>query len=821
MNSDTGGPMVGDDDMLSKPAGSAMLVEVQDVHGNGSALAETSVEEAGDVAPGNVRFQGSFQGVATTHTHQFDLSMGLDVELPSELAAEAMRQIADHCQPSPPMLTRNPATPEPRSIFGSLYDFFRRDARDSQCNKLSGVNLPPGSGLTLKLEDEQQRRLQLNDQLQTSQGRASQLEAQLIAILTERDQLAAQVETLLEDRPDFGGDIGSLGGSFVLRAVDLGADDFTQLLNKKEAQSDAANVESLHPEEAVAPHLARIEELEEAKILAETRLREQEDMLARSLSECAQLRSDLTAEKDVRSENDARITAFAREVEQLRGAIHELNEQKRDVTVENDRLSIHVAGLEAKVRVLEQAPVARGPPPEELARAITDAEANAADARAEVDAMREELMEMLSRHSAAIAAAADTERLRQDHFQAEIRAAEAESQVSGLQVANARLQTEVERNRATSMASANDSEKLVQDHSRAEIRVVEAESRVRGLQQANVQLQAEVERTRVATSAAVADKEKLMQQRSHAEIRAAEAESHMRGLREANARLEADVQRTRRQMDACEEVREREQRRLEAQAAYHEQTATEHKAQHAAVIKDTDRMLSEIKSLQGEKVEAEGLLNAVRDSVRNFKQEAAYATSEAASLQIELQNLRDSHASVLTGMEELQQAKMKKTSLLRPLDEVEAWRRKCARLEAQLLEAKHAVDIRTSQPASPLINVVRPQQSPQFSPEPVPTKQGNCSVFSWAPAPASTPVAPGPTILTVQTPAPQAMTPLVYFGDLLTPTSPTMYLPPARAKMSTESRPYIGPPRVVSTSVSQPVRATLTVQVTGVRRIVR
>jgi len=177
-----------------------------------SALAQT-VPNAPAVEPGSMRLTGSFQGTATTSTHQLDLAVGLDVEMPSEVAAEAMRQLEARSRSASPearRLTDGQAPfkrveqpDESRTMWSTLADFFRRDAQEglrrAQAAAAPRRALPD---LQLKLEDVstyKQEKHQLGLDLEASQGQVAQLEAQLLALEGERDDLQCQLDLLAQE----------------------------------------------------------------------------------------------------------------------------------------------------------------------------------------------------------------------------------------------------------------------------------------------------------------------------------------------------------------------------------------------------------------------------------------------------------------------------------------------------------------------------------------------------------------------------------------------------------------------------------------------
>ncbi|CAJ1359581.1 unnamed protein product, partial [Effrenium voratum] len=148
-------------------------------------LAEVAHEEVPDVKKGNVRLQGNFLGTATTHTHQMDLNIGVNMEMPSQVAAKTMK-----------LLTNAGLVPETqamldgskRSIFGALADYFRKDSTQDMTDDVSSMIM---NSVQMKLDDvhasyeKQQKELQ--QALEKSQAEASSLADQLKEI-QERDE---------------------------------------------------------------------------------------------------------------------------------------------------------------------------------------------------------------------------------------------------------------------------------------------------------------------------------------------------------------------------------------------------------------------------------------------------------------------------------------------------------------------------------------------------------------------------------------------------------------------------------------------------------
>lgn len=103
------------------------------------------------VPAGFMRLQGSFSGTATTHTHQIDLALGLDVEMPSEVAADAMKQLTAGSSDGGPIRCRLADSQEDRIVqkktLGPLvvpHRFFQSGVTASR-ERACVANRPQGS----------------------------------------------------------------------------------------------------------------------------------------------------------------------------------------------------------------------------------------------------------------------------------------------------------------------------------------------------------------------------------------------------------------------------------------------------------------------------------------------------------------------------------------------------------------------------------------------------------------------------------------------------------------------------------------------------
>ncbi|CAL1152160.1 unnamed protein product [Cladocopium goreaui] len=110
-------------------------------------LAEVAQTDVPDVAKGKLRLQGSFQGTATTHTHQMDLRVGVNMEMPSKVAAKTMKQLSD--SGLVPTEAQEALDSKRRGVFGALADYFRKDSQDAAPDVSSMIM----NGMQMKLDD--------------------------------------------------------------------------------------------------------------------------------------------------------------------------------------------------------------------------------------------------------------------------------------------------------------------------------------------------------------------------------------------------------------------------------------------------------------------------------------------------------------------------------------------------------------------------------------------------------------------------------------------------------------------------------------------
>jgi DNA repair exonuclease SbcCD ATPase subunit len=322
----------------------------EDCNDASATVDAVDLAEAVDVEPGQVRFQGNFQGVATTHTHQIDLSMGFDVEVPSSMAADAMKQIESRGRSFSPhdrfpaLRDRAETAPEPASIWRSLGSFFRRDARDSQRNEEQRRrSLSRGSaGYKLKIADQEARTQALTEELDASSGQVAQFEARINELEEEKYLLADQLEALRQEYAEQllqspNEDMGTAANEALAAAQHHVVMLTSQLAEAELAQTQVeASRQTLEQENKGLAQ--QVEELE----------RRLHHELMDKANTTGSLRGDLAA-------SEARTAQAEASAEAAHSAARELQEQKRSLEIEFERLQTHAAGINAKAELLERA----------------------------------------------------------------------------------------------------------------------------------------------------------------------------------------------------------------------------------------------------------------------------------------------------------------------------------------------------------------------------------------------------------------------------------------------------------------------------------
>eukprot|EP00931_Biecheleriopsis_adriatica_P055615 TRINITY_DN32923_c0_g1_i2.p1 TRINITY_DN32923_c0_g1~~TRINITY_DN32923_c0_g1_i2.p1 ORF type:complete len:1133 (-),score=356.04 TRINITY_DN32923_c0_g1_i2:37-3378(-) len=410
-----------------------------------------------DVQKGNMRLQGTFSGTATTHTHQMDVAVGLDVEMPSQVAASAIKQLTDAGMDFPSETQealQQVAQGEKKSLFGTLVDYFRSDAKEAEQPDIPSLIM---SGMQLKLEDVEaayeQQKQQLVSELDAARHQAEGLEGHLASIQEERDELVRKLEA--PDAKVLSQRIEQLEGQLAQKEAEMAAkvDDLQSQLRQSQAEAEAKS-SSLSKELAARERLqsmmdeahgtmealskqnadlqaelgdvkassaglaAQLQSLQEAKEhLPAVNGAEEDGKLAALREECAALQAKLSAAEaaspDGRSQElEAQLSELAGreaearalfeevsktlkesndEVERLRAEGQGLREELAKVTASQKRLSATAAELNSKLMASPSASVSsRSSGPKGAEKSVK---------ASEHEKVKKELAELLTRHS--------------------------------------------------------------------------------------------------------------------------------------------------------------------------------------------------------------------------------------------------------------------------------------------------------------------------------------------------------------------------------------------------------------------------------------
>jgi len=210
----------------------AVMAEAQPEEDELRWSALTQVMQLPAEEPGTMRLMGNFQGTATTSTHQLDLGVGLDVEMPSAVAAEVMRLLEARCHSASTVAQRltdgrtrpDPTRPDPtrpnrpqlveqpdaQTLLSKLASFFDKDAQQDPHRAQADLRLKVMDVATYKqlrhrlrldLEASQQelqrQKAALHKDLEQVRAEHAQAREELAAALAGKaaaDTLASQVE---------------------------------------------------------------------------------------------------------------------------------------------------------------------------------------------------------------------------------------------------------------------------------------------------------------------------------------------------------------------------------------------------------------------------------------------------------------------------------------------------------------------------------------------------------------------------------------------------------------------------------------------------
>ncbi|CAK9102544.1 unnamed protein product [Durusdinium trenchii] len=263
-------------------------------------LAEVAQMDVPDVKKGKMRLQGSFQGTATTHTHQMDLNIGVNMEMPSKVAAKTMKQLSD--SGLVPQEAQEALESERRSsgVFGALADYFRKDSQDATADVSSMIM----NSMQMKLDDVHA----------TYEAQQEELRQALDEAKSEVHQMTKKVKQLEEEnqilesrsRQDSGklngndkeAELEALRGQLSAKDAELSAKakelEAASIRRKEDLEDQAQAAKDLAAlnrlEKALHQAHARLEALEQEKLLLQGELNELKASHARACGELDSLR---------------------------------------------------------------------------------------------------------------------------------------------------------------------------------------------------------------------------------------------------------------------------------------------------------------------------------------------------------------------------------------------------------------------------------------------------------------------------------------------------------------------------------------------------
>lgn len=580
-----------------------------------------------DVKPGSMRLTGNFQGVATTHTHQLDLVIGMDLEMSSRIAAEAMRQLAS--RGASPLPVVGPA--ERRGMFSSLAGFFRREA-------------PLAAGPALAVENLRNLQIQVQDEdAEAARVAMSALEAHCEHLDQELARSREQVEDLEEHARAMAEENHSLAAA--------------SRSSRRELVASASHLEALRRQGDGA--LALSDELRE-------QLAQKEREVQRLEAELGAVREDVEAGLRAVCEDleaELRVAREELEASELRGAHAAAGAEAevRAVRGEKKALEVEVAALRAE----SQAAAAREA---EVAACAAALEQRSRELEGDAEALRQRLASAEARAEALEAqlgvAAAEAARLGEAQGR-RLEAGACEIERLGREAAELREQLAAAEGELTARRLPPPGENA-QEGDATEVMLQEVRARVdaevRSLRQA---ADAEVERARreaaaaqAGQAAAQAGQAAAEAQASHARASADRAQARAEKLAGESAAAEAEVQALGRELQEaggrqklsaaqCERLRAelqalREQSEAAADAARDEAAELREAAglREAAERRLQAEAAEEVRRVRLETAEEVRRAGLELDQARRELREVAQAQSGAAGLQEEVARLR-------------------------------------------------------------------------------------------------------------------------------------------------------------------------------------
>lgn len=311
------------------------------------------------------RLQGNFQGTATTHTHQMDLRVGVNMEMPSKVAAKTMKQLSD--SGLVPTEAQEALESKRRGVFGALADYFGKDSQDAP-----DVSSMIMNSMQMKLDDVhaayEAQQEELQHALEAARAEASSMR-QKLKELQEANEANAAKEVEQDLKTTNGTDVNKdvldelqsrvaiQDAELALKAKELEAAISSYKADMEEQQRQAAkDFAALNRlETALVEAHGNLEVLEQEKAALNSELNELKASHARA---CGELESLRVSSPSGRREAEATLQDKQQECEGLAQKLAVAEAVSRDTMRRLEELEAQLSQLagreaEAKARVLE------------------------------------------------------------------------------------------------------------------------------------------------------------------------------------------------------------------------------------------------------------------------------------------------------------------------------------------------------------------------------------------------------------------------------------------------------------------------------------
>lgn len=645
------------------------------------------------VPAGFMRLQGSFSGTATTHTHQIDLALGLDVEMPSEVAADAMKQLSGGSSDGGPLRCRLVDSQEDRimpkqhnGLWSSLAQFFWRDSQQGSRRATKELVLP----LDLKAHKHEEQADP------TEHAASSDLEEQLLMLGEERDQLRAQIEFLEQQHSEQAGLVeqlrehseACLGGNRELSGQLAEREEEVRrleaLLVDTEQRVEAARTDVLTERslrERLEHSLGSTRGTHEVLLDENHALKDQNDKLFARIAELEtkhheQAVSAAALEHELRNSHadqerfnhlNERLRASSIECDQLKEQLSSLQLNALSDAGGTAALQARIEELEAKVREMSghaaEADVLRHQV-QELATTAAEAESlrrevgKLAPLAAEVERLRREVVE-LSKY------AAEAEALR--HEVRELACAADEAEVLRSEADALRLEV-----RELSCGAAVTAEEAVEK--------ARLHQELLDLRERHERLRDEYQRNGQATHAHAAAVER--ERHLHAEMdRLRQSAADNTQLELLKSQAQAEAQKLQSQVLNLQDAVERAHSEMTVAAAAKaaaEALASQAEADSVHLQREHGELLARAGALSAREQVREGEAQRLQEELQSAQDHIDSITSESSHLASELQRMRD---LVLKEEQNAIQTRQQNLELLRTTEDV--------RTEASNIKLKH------------------------------------------------------------------------------------------------------------------------------------